>query len=762
MAGDRLSVDNFEIGRLTDLDFEAVSKDLLEEILGVPLELFAPGADQGVDLRHFSGGSEEVVVQCKHWMGSGRAALMRHMLGPERDKIFSLKPPRYVLTTSVDLTRDAKNKLFDRLSPYVLSTHDLFGVRDIVSELQRRPHLVRRHLRLWLNSAEVLQSLLTKAALLRSQDLADDVRETLRVYVSNASYERASALLDKAHVCVIAGLPGIGKTTLAQVLVAAHLAEGYEVIEISEDVDEVNEAWDDEVAQIFYYDDFLGQSTLDDKLHKNEDNRLIRLLRRVSRSPNKRFILTTREYLLGQATQRYERLAREDFSPLQCVINMADYTAQVRAQILYNHVYFSDLAAPEKAAFANSSIYWPIINHPNFNPRLVEVSISSSLKGIEGGHVAREIGTNLSHPQKLWEHIVLHQLNSSQLHLIEMLSAFPSDVKQEDLELAWSSLCRHIGENADTRILYRSIHALEGTMVKVGHGDPRLFELESVPRKRDTTIGLHNPSVRDYMTGYIFSHSQDIAKLLASAMFFEQVEFLWLNARSDVEYSAKLTQENLTALAESMVRCFGAEPLKGRERDLAHRALILLQVARRGGFEWIATEVAHTLMSEDIFEGTPDGNDLVKLLSEMKLSGHPELLNTLPDVINDVVEWVVADMSDYANAQYAVDLLEQLGDLVPEEVLEEAEGDLRNCVAEEIDNWVRYRGPLPFDADALLGYATQYSNPEEVFPGYDSMVEAAQERKREMQEEQWPLKGVKSRRESQMLEIDNMFKSFRQ
>lgn len=35
-------MDSFELGRLTDFDFEAVCKDILEELLDIDLELFSP------------------------------------------------------------------------------------------------------------------------------------------------------------------------------------------------------------------------------------------------------------------------------------------------------------------------------------------------------------------------------------------------------------------------------------------------------------------------------------------------------------------------------------------------------------------------------------------------------------------------------------------------------------------------------------------------------------------------------------------------
>ena len=63
-------MDTFDIGRLTDFDFEAVCKDLFEITLALKLEIFAPGRDREIDLRHLatpSPTSNDLVIQCKRW-----------------------------------------------------------------------------------------------------------------------------------------------------------------------------------------------------------------------------------------------------------------------------------------------------------------------------------------------------------------------------------------------------------------------------------------------------------------------------------------------------------------------------------------------------------------------------------------------------------------------------------------------------------------------------------------------------------------------
>src|SRR5580704_12899833 len=123
------AMDSYDISRLTDYDFESVCKDIFESELGIRLEIFAPGADQGVDLRYLAPGAEgSLIIQCKHWERQRRATLLRHMRSVELAKIRRLAPSRYILATSVALSKQSKDTLAAALHPYVQSPGDIYGL----------------------------------------------------------------------------------------------------------------------------------------------------------------------------------------------------------------------------------------------------------------------------------------------------------------------------------------------------------------------------------------------------------------------------------------------------------------------------------------------------------------------------------------------------------------------------------------------------------------------------------------------------------
>lgn len=292
-------MDLLDLQKLSDLDFEGLCKDMLERLLGVRLEIFSSGPDGGIDLRYFAP-NQTIIIQCKHWIKSGRAKLIAHLFDSELPKLDRMQPTpiRYILATSVEMTPAAKAKILDGFRPYIQSTGDIYGIAEITSFLQTNPEVVRKNMRLWLNDASILEAMISKNVIQRSLHLAGDIKETLRTYVPSVNLRKAMSLVEKNHVVLVSGPPGVGKTTLAHVICAHYADRGFEVVEVSENVEDVYRVWHDGEPQIFIYDDFLGQTSLDDKLHKNEDSRLLSLIRRIRKDPTKRFVCTTREYVL--------------------------------------------------------------------------------------------------------------------------------------------------------------------------------------------------------------------------------------------------------------------------------------------------------------------------------------------------------------------------------------------------------------------------------------------------------------------------------
>jgi Restriction endonuclease len=364
---------NYDFQSLSSHDFEQLVRDLLQEEFDIRLESFAPGKDGGIDFR-FRSHNGDLVVQCKHY--ADYDTLYRTLKNKEVQKVRRLKPARYVLALSTPITPHRKNELFSLLRPYCRQLSDIFGREDINNLLGRHSEIERAHVKLWLTSESVLTRFFQSGVWGDSELSIERIRQRTRVYVPNPSLQRARSVLNKYHHCIIAGIPGIGKTTLAEILLIEYVdRHGFQAIRIANDLAEIKGVKSPNHRQVFYFDDFLGTTSLD-KLQKNEDRRLMEFFEEVKTNKKWRFILTTREYILNAARIRYESLAHPSVDLRSCIVDLADYTYPIRAQILYNHIFFSDLPDSYKRAILQKQRYREILRHGNYNPRIVEFMTS--------------------------------------------------------------------------------------------------------------------------------------------------------------------------------------------------------------------------------------------------------------------------------------------------------------------------------------------------------------------------------------------------
>jgi len=213
--------------------------------------------------------------------------------------------------------------------------------------------------------------------------------------------------------------------------------QGFAAFRVAHDLGELRKVKNRQSRQVFYFDDFLGKTSLQ-KLQKNEDQRLVELMEEVAGNRNWRFILTTREYILNNAKRHYEAFAQPSIDFRLCVIGLGglgDYTRPIRARILYNHIYFSDLPREYKLALLEDRNYEAILSHRNYNPRVVEYMTQSRRAQSVGPTVYRqEFVDSLENPARIWDHAFRYQLSEAGRHLLLVLATLPDETRLEDLE----------------------------------------------------------------------------------------------------------------------------------------------------------------------------------------------------------------------------------------------------------------------------------------------------------------------------------------
>jgi Novel STAND NTPase 3/Restriction endonuclease len=517
---------------LSPLDFELLSKDLLEAELGIQLENFSEGRDKGIDLRYApvrgagrmlfnlqdvsaSQRPPEVIVQCKRYSSFGN--LKSELKSKELEKITKLNPSRYILTTSASLSPQQVEELKVLLSPFVQSTGDIYGRERLNSVLTEFPEIERRHLKLWLTSAGVLDSIINAGTHVVSREEVERTIAAAKLYVRNPSFDEALEILRKHHVCIISGLPGIGKTTLARMLLLYFFERRYDVIKIESDISEARAVGYHKRARFYYYDDFLGQTAQADKLNKNEDQKLLDFMASVRDSKDSVFVLTTREYILNQAKLHYEKLDRENFDHRTCIIDLAKYSRRIRAQILYNHLHFSNLPRPHLAALVAKRGYLRIVDHPNYNPRLIQYLTDSTWIGeTKSADYLGLFLSNLDNPVEIWRHAFRNQLSDKARHLLFVLTTMPRESLIPDLERAFSafhnSQCSRLGIAHSTTDFKNALKELDSTFV-------------ATRKVRDSVlVRFQNPSIRDFMQNLMLG-GELLSEVIDSITFFEQARW---------------------------------------------------------------------------------------------------------------------------------------------------------------------------------------------------------------------------------------------
>jgi len=421
------------------------------------------------------------------------------------------------------------------LTPFCLSKHDIIGRDDLNSILREVPKVEQSHFKLWLTSEAVLNRVLQNDVFVQSWITQEEIRHRLNLYVYTNSFERARKKLAKDHVCILSGVPGVGKTTLAEMLLVDYLAKDWQLVSINQNVNEALKVFQSNAKanQVFYYDDFLGQVAKGDKLGKNEDRSLLQLVGAIARNRNKRFILTTREYILAQAKSEHEQLSRSKIDLFKFVVKCEDYSEFDKARILANHLYFANVPQGHIFELIKSQSYKRIISHRNYNPRVVEwMTHETETDSCTAKKYPSVFLSRLENPSELWLHAFENQISEASRHVLLVLATCGDGVLTTDLEQAFHSFfsARSLKYRFDSSpsSFSKALNELEGNFIRIERSDSRLV------------VTFHNPSIIDFLNDWISAHSEDVNELLSSAIFFEQVERLFMLSKNVSSRSKKI------------------------------------------------------------------------------------------------------------------------------------------------------------------------------------------------------------------------------
>lgn len=494
---------DYDFSRLNDREFEALGASIFGKILKKRVEIFKVGIDGGVDGRFWIGNDKEGIIQCKHYIETPYSNLISKLKYEEVEKVRKLNPLKYIFITSKKLSRINKQEIKDIFKPYIKREDDVFGYHDLAEFLSKRENqdIVEQNFKLWITSTSVLDLLYNNAIKGRSENTIREIEENSHRYAITENHRKGLKILEESNVVIMTGEPGIGKTTLADNLSLYYTAKGYEFCDIEENLNEAENIFRENEKKkiIFYCDDFLG-SNLYDAINNKRDSHIIKFINRVSKDKSKKFILTSRTNILNKAYSLSHKFQNEKIRDNEFLLKVENLTKIDKAQILYNHIYHSNLDKDFIDEIYQDKKYMQIINHRNFNPRIIEfITDSIRIGDTKPCEYWVYIKKNLDEPEYIWADYFQNQTDDCVRALTFLTVYNNGKITEESLRSSYNTFLNihsvNLGDYSD-----KSFEAVRKLAIK------SLLNRNQVGENNFEYV-LFNPSIADFV---LKAYSQEI------------------------------------------------------------------------------------------------------------------------------------------------------------------------------------------------------------------------------------------------------------
>ncbi|WP_108062255.1 nSTAND3 domain-containing NTPase [Poseidonibacter lekithochrous] len=488
---------DYDFSTLNDKEFENISIDLLSKNNGLRYERFKVGRDGGIDGRYYNNGNSEI-IQCKHYLKTGWDGLIRSLKKKnskginEIGKVEKLKPSKYIFVTSLPLSVKNKETIKELFEPYIKSDDDIYGQEDLNVILSEYPNIEKKYYKLWLTSTVILDKLINNGIENSSEFLKEDINEKTKYYVETENHHKALEKLETSNVIIIAGEPGIGKTTLGEHLALTYIEKDFKFYNIEESLTDAFAVIKRDENQIFFYDDFLGANYLKAIDNKN-DSAINRFIKIIKNSKNKKFILTSRTNILNKGynfsdTHKSANLRNNEF-----MITINSLRDIDKAKILYNHIWHGSLSEELIDEIYIDKRYKYIIKHKNFNPRLVDfITDIEKLKyeNIMPTDFWTYIKNKLDNPQDIWKNTFDEESNVY-IRILVFLTVFNGNkIDEVDLRDSYMEYIKlsKTNNNANENNEFKNI-----VMIVIK------YFLNKNIYDHKTEYSLFNPSIADFI-----------------------------------------------------------------------------------------------------------------------------------------------------------------------------------------------------------------------------------------------------------------------
>ncbi len=198
-----------------------------------------------------------------------------------------------------------------------------------------------------------------------------------------------------------------------------------------------------------------------------------------------------------------------------------------------------------------SEAYLKIVDHRNFNPRIIEhLTDSNWLDNDNPSKYPHTFIEQLENPTLIWERVFKSQISEKSRDLLIVLASLPSEVFLDDLFQSFNSYCEIKGVKIDDFQFDEILKELEGNFTITKNSDYGII------------ISFHNPSLVDFIENFILSKSKALYDIVITAIFFEQIQFILNDSTrhkkylNDNENSQKVLIETCQRLLKSRSSIF--------------------------------------------------------------------------------------------------------------------------------------------------------------------------------------------------------------
>ncbi len=501
----------FNFFNLNDYEFELLSTDVINLITNDNFRYFKKGRDGGVDLKSLDSNK---IAQCKHYINTGTSGLIS-ALKKEVTKIKTENYSDYYVITSVSLTNNNIDEIYNLFSFVMKSKNNIIDgakIEEILSEPKNKT-VFYKHTKLWLCNSNTLDLLLTKSIMMDSEDLVEDIKKDAKFYVDTKDFHECVKILKNNNVLLISGEPGVGKTTISYMLLLYYLNmdKHYNVRYSScKNISGLKDSIVLEENEIILLDDFLGQ--IYSVTEENDRNDLLAFISYIKRCKNKILIMNSRIIILNDVYSRDDKFKRKMVKYGVAEYRINHFSLIDKAAILKNRLYFS-LDSEYYNAIVSDEKYKTIINHKNYNPRIIEYCTSPLfVSGCKVNDYYKKFMEQILYPDQIWKIVYEEQLNRYDRILLQSIFSLGEYVIDEDvLKNAFNKGLEKI--RAD-----HSINQFEKSLIKMNGSVISLFGAENIKK-----VKVINPSVNDFLKKYIASDITIAKSIIESAYYDTQI-----------------------------------------------------------------------------------------------------------------------------------------------------------------------------------------------------------------------------------------------